>query len=133
MENLTVDYKWQDDAICAKLDLSMFYPAHGQKYSKEAIEACKICPVSYECLKHALRYEEHGYWAGTTPVQRVKLRKSMGIKVENITFESDKIIKEELLKKAKAVSNQKIKGRGRKPYKSLTTNYVDGTILDKDL
>lgn len=39
---------------------------------------CARCPVREECLTWALdRPEEHGYWGGTTPNERDKLRRGI--------------------------------------------------------
>lgn len=89
----------------------MFYPAHGQKYAKEAIEACGNCPVKSKCLNHALTYEEYGYWAGTTPNERKAMRKEMGIEVININalFLNSQYVEESNRIKE---TIPKIKGRG---------------------
>ena len=126
MENFTVDYKWQNDALCATFDIKWFYPAHGKKYPPEVAEACKACPVKKHCLDHALRYEEYGYWAGTTPLQRIAMRKEKGIKLESIFSESEKIVKEEIAKHAEVIQKQK-KKTGRR-LKSLTTDYANASI-----
>jgi len=127
MENTTVDYSWQDHAACAELDLNMFYPAQGKKYAKEAAAACVSCPVKEECLSHALKYEEYGYWAGTSPKHRIELRKELGIELVDISYESSLIMAEEVRKHEEFTNSLKIKGRGRKP-KSLHSDVEDDTI-----
>lgn len=84
MENEYVDYTWQDYAACKGIDVNQFYPAHGKTLTQEVIDACESCPVREECLMHALKYERYGYWSLTSPPQRVKMRKKMGIKVQDI-------------------------------------------------
>ena len=113
MENTTIDYSWQDYSVCSSMDMSLFFPTQGKKYGDEVANACAACPVSPECLDHALKYEEYGYWAGTTPKQRIALREDLGIEVIDISFESQKLAQQDYLKIEK--TRVKIKGRGRKP------------------
>ena len=40
-----------------------------------AREICADCPVQTECLAFALRHDEPGVWAGTTPAQRHRMRR----------------------------------------------------------
>jgi hypothetical protein len=115
MDNLTVDYSWQKNAVCAGMDSSLFFLSHGQKIKQEAVDACSRCPVKEACLDHSLKYEEYGYWGNTTPLQRVQLRKERGIIIEDISFESQKIVDKEIEKIADEVAKTKIQGRGRKP------------------
>ena len=41
---------------------------------KTAREICFRCPVMDKCLKVGM-FEEYGIWGGTTPQQRIKIRK----------------------------------------------------------
>jgi len=110
---LTIDYSWQNNATCSTMDLNDFFLGHGKKYSKAVSDACTSCPVNKECLDHALKYEEYGFWANTTPQRRVKMRKELGIKVESITYESQKAADKDAAKIEE--TRVKIRGRGRKP------------------
>ena len=51
--------------------------------SLAARHMCENCPVFSTCAKYSLVYEEHGYWAGTTPQERISRRRVL--KIENIT------------------------------------------------
>jgi len=113
MEKLTVDYTWQAYASCSEIDLEAFFPAQGKKYGEELIGVCSGCAVNTECYNHALKYEEYGYWAGTTPKQRDALRRTLGIEIVNISFYSQKNAQEDADKIE--ATRVKIKGRGRKP------------------
>ena len=84
MENKYIDYNWQDHAACKGMDVNNFYPDMGKTVTQAVIDACQSCPVREECLTHALKYERYGYWALTSPPQRIKMRKQMGIKLEHI-------------------------------------------------
>lgn len=72
---------WASNAACRETD-AQFYPdanPHGgdipeSAWAVEAILICRTCPVSADCLTHALAYEDHGVWAGTLPVDRRRMR-----------------------------------------------------------
>ena len=114
METTTIDYSWQAGAECSSLTPALFYPNHGKNVSQVAVDACANCPVRSKCLDHALTYEEYGYWASTTPRQRVSMRKELGIKVIRIEYESEANMAEEISKHQDFINDHKIKGRGRK-------------------
>jgi WhiB family transcriptional regulator, redox-sensing transcriptional regulator len=71
------------------MDSSLFFPAarpdFGEKYTIEAKKICDACEVKSQCYMYALRYELHGFWGGTTPPERRRLRKAAGISVETPT------------------------------------------------
>jgi len=70
---------------CKGTDRDRFFPGSdwypGQKWTgadvDPTVEAmCARCDVREQCLRWALEFpEEHGYWAGTTPKDREKLRR----------------------------------------------------------
>lgn len=45
---------------------------------------CAGCPVVEECFTHALTYEEHGFWGGTSPPDRRDLRSEHGIALRHM-------------------------------------------------
>lgn len=67
-------------AACSGTDTESFFPA-GDSYDKETIKflskVCEGCPVKNQCLEWALSAERTGYWAGTTPMQRVHIRRRL--------------------------------------------------------
>lgn len=84
-----MDLSWQADALCVGRDTNDFY-THGEDRSsvqikreyqmrKEMVEYCAPCPVQDACLAHALQYEHHGIWAGTTPKERRDMRVKLNI------------------------------------------------------
>ena len=76
----------------------LFYVSTGKSANKETNNICIDCPVFNECLNHALKYEEYGYWASTTPLQRKAIRKKEGIELIDISSESFAKYKEDLQK-----------------------------------
>lgn len=112
-ENPYIDYSWQKEAACLGADTDSFYSTHGRTASVQLRDRCDRCPVSDECLQHALKYEEYGYWANTGPSQRVALRRQLGIKLEYINTD---FLKNQFLNDIKETAySAKIKGRGRRP------------------
>ena len=84
-----MDLSWHADAACRDLNVEDFYTDSDDnsgerkryEYHKrnELRKVCAKCPVVEQCLNHALKYEHHGFWAGTTNKDRRELRKKLGI------------------------------------------------------
>jgi len=74
---------WLDKKNCEGIPVSLFYPGQGQSIHQRVVDACADCPVKFECLDHALRYEGFGYWGGTTEKERQRLRKARGIRLNS--------------------------------------------------
>lgn len=112
MEN-TIDYRWQKLAACKGMGIESFYPAHGKSPSSKLIDKCEDCPVSNECLEHALQYEEYGYWANTGPIDRREMRKERGIQLVNINIA---FLQNQYIEESQKIqeTTPMIKGRGRK-------------------
>lgn len=79
-----------NDSLCSTIEEDYWFPVATSedaklafRQRKLALEACGRCPVKDQCLEHALVYEEHGIWGGTTPRERKKLRKERGIVMED--------------------------------------------------
>ncbi|WP_302050745.1 WhiB family transcriptional regulator [Rhodococcus kyotonensis] len=69
---------WSESAACRSSAGEMFFPS-GDEYSGASIEdakrVCGRCPVTRECLRHAmLNGEQHGIWGGLTPSERRRTR-----------------------------------------------------------
>lgn len=73
---------WADQAACTHLDPNLFYPNRGQAIDAKVVAACDRCPVRPACLGWALRREHHGYWAGTSERGRRRMRRALGIQIE---------------------------------------------------
>jgi WhiB family redox-sensing transcriptional regulator len=70
---------WHLYAACRHTDptqyAKIFFPQHGHTANK-AKKICATCPARKACLEHAVNKPElHGIWAGTTPRDRVQIRK----------------------------------------------------------
>lgn len=78
LKNNTSEWKW--DAACQGMGPEVFYLEQGQKTEnimkvQAARQICGRCPVKVECLRYAVdNYIGTGIWAGTTPLQRKRLR-----------------------------------------------------------
>jgi hypothetical protein len=89
--NTTIDYSWQKDAKCATIDketASLFFSQSGRSTERLIKPICEACPVKEACLNHALKYEDYGYWAGTTAKGRQRMREELGISLTSISLES---------------------------------------------
>ena len=71
---------WRDHAACAGAPTVVFYPAPGKGGTtdyRDAARYCADCPVRGECEADAITTDRlfgaHGYRAGMTPDQRIKL------------------------------------------------------------
>ncbi|QFG04883.1 WhiB family transcription factor [Mycobacterium phage Nitzel] len=51
-------HSWQDKALCAQVDLGLFFPEKGES-AKPAKRICGRCEVRAECLQTALDNQEH--------------------------------------------------------------------------
>ena len=64
---------WRTQAACAGRSPSLWFPeTSGQgEATREAKAVCNRCPVTAECLDHALTQpEHHGIWGGLTEAER---------------------------------------------------------------
>lgn len=71
-----VDRDWRDSALCAQVDLEIFFPEKGGNLGI-AKGICARCPVKTECLMAALSRHERGIWGGTSERERMKIRTRM--------------------------------------------------------
>jgi hypothetical protein len=116
MQSNSIDYNWQDDAACKGMSMDSydsFYVSTGKSAKKETEDVCSTCPVKDSCLNHALKYESYGYWAGTTSVDRKRMREELGIELVEIDFESMLFYEEEKAKHDEYIQSQKM-NRGPK-------------------
>lgn len=66
----TDDDNWQTLALCAEVDGDLWFP-EDSCLGTDAKKICKKCPVSVECLEHALAHnEKFGIWGGLSASQR---------------------------------------------------------------
>ncbi len=72
---MTID--WRGDALCAQVDLDLFFPEQGGDGGYAARQVCRACPVVDECREEAIeRRIPHGIWGDTSPAQRDRIRTS---------------------------------------------------------
>lgn len=69
---------WMDAALCAQTDPDLFFPPHrSNSVARSARRICATCPVRAHCLDYALGDPDlDGIWAGTTPRERQRLRRT---------------------------------------------------------
>lgn len=61
---------WVEDAACAEVDPSLWFPELGDN-TKEAKAICRRCAVQPECLQYALdTHQAHGVWGGLSERER---------------------------------------------------------------
>lgn len=63
-------FEWTKGALCAGVQLTMFFTASSAAMSKLI---CSKCPVKRQCLVWALMYKEEGLWGGTNTQERKRL------------------------------------------------------------
>lgn len=69
---------WRGRAACKGWDPALFFLGQGERPTIAVQELCRDCPVASDCLAFALSLpmvEQHGYYAGTTAQQRMKMKK----------------------------------------------------------
>jgi hypothetical protein len=75
---------WRDSALCREVDPDLFFPPGdgplGQWQIARAKAVCAGCPVIAECLAFALTQLPEGIVGGTTPAERVALRRGRTVK-----------------------------------------------------
>lgn len=69
---------WTELAACRETDPAMFYPENSSTHlAQKAKQVCRRCPVTAQCLEHALATrEEYGVWGGLSTRERIALIKS---------------------------------------------------------
>lgn len=73
--------EWKERAACRGMETNIFFPMGrpAEAADSAAREVCARCPVIRPCLDWALKHETDGFWAGTSPRDRYKLRKQLNI------------------------------------------------------
>lgn len=71
---------------CREVDPEIYYPSSFNAVTRATRalmdELCNACHVRDACLMWALHHEKDGYWAGTTPEDRHRLRRHMRITLD---------------------------------------------------
>jgi WhiB family redox-sensing transcriptional regulator len=72
---MLIAHAWMEYAACADLPTDLFFPEPGKHAPKQALEACRRCPVRDDCLEYALGFELlPGIFAGLSQRQRAQLQ-----------------------------------------------------------
>lgn len=76
---------WLDAAACLNEDPDLFFPVGKSQWKRRdiegAIQVCGSCDVRTRCLERALKVDaEFGIWAGTTPLERKRIRRRIALK-----------------------------------------------------
>jgi WhiB family redox-sensing transcriptional regulator len=68
---------WVERGSCRQTDPELFFPTRSAThFAREAKQVCHSCPVTAECLEHALSTrEEFGVWGGLSARERRALMK----------------------------------------------------------
>ena len=81
--------EFDGDEPCATLDPELYFPDdfYGQtRKTKRVMESlCRSCHSRAACLTWAVKHEVDGYWAGTNPHTRKKLRRELGVTLRIVT------------------------------------------------
>ena len=71
---------------CRQVDPEIYYPSSFNamtRMTRALMDSlCNDCHARDACLMWALHHEREGYWAGTTPEDRYRLRRQMGISLD---------------------------------------------------
>ena len=82
-----INLDWQAAAACKGIGPDVFYSAEEAQHQVpfEALaKVCGSCPVQSECLRHALKHEEFGFWGGVSESGIRRMRKEKRIRFESI-------------------------------------------------
>lgn len=66
-------WRWVTHAACQDVHPDMFHDMEGggDTYLRAFLtNLCAACPVQPQCLQHAMRNDEYGWWGGSTRGQR---------------------------------------------------------------
>lgn len=78
---------YRGDEPCAELGVDTFYIDDRAGTPMRVInlikDMCSSCHIHDECFEWAIRHESHGFWAGTTPNERIRIRNRRGIILES--------------------------------------------------
>ena len=68
---------------CRQVDPEIYYPSSFNavtRMTRQLMDSlCNDCGMREPCLLWALHHEADGYWAGTTPADREKMRRHMRV------------------------------------------------------
>ena len=70
-----------EGASCWGIDTDFYFPVDRRvtDENKRAKALCKSCICKTDCLNYALHYSVDGVWGGTSPRERVGIRRKLNI------------------------------------------------------
>lgn len=77
---------WMAGAACADTDPNLFFNGGGPVPSVIR-KMCEACPEREQCLDYALRHNVDGAWAGTSKIERDRLRELYDITAEPLILD----------------------------------------------
>jgi len=73
---------------CVEFPTETFFPEKDTPTETAAIrKICAGCTIFDQCFEWAMKHEDYGIWAGTTPPDRVRYREATGTKFELLVFD----------------------------------------------
>lgn len=87
--------KWHDTPACSGTDRDSWFPQgpNPTSYPNAPLlqRICSGCPVRQQCFDYALHHVVDGYWAGTTPKVRSRMRTRLGIVAQPVYWASQEV------------------------------------------
>jgi len=129
----SIDLSWQYEASCKNTSLNSYeayYPTRGRTSEAKIKDLCNACPVKKECLDHALKYEEYGFWGGVSAKGRKRIRKELNIELIDINYESIMKYAKEREKIQKAIQAGKMKRGPKSKPKNIDNSLTFDPMLE---
>ena len=81
--------RFTGDEPCRQVDPEIYFPDTFNGVTRRTRKLmdgmCKSgCAMREQCLDWALKHEAEGYWAGTSPADRERMRRQKGIRMQRI-------------------------------------------------
>lgn len=72
---------------CTELAPEVYFPEnYAPKETAALAKICAGCTIFEDCFDWAMKHEDYGIWAGTTPMDRERYREATGTKFELLVF-----------------------------------------------
>lgn len=114
---------WYDRALCHEVDPDLFFPVGDgpltQSQTAQAKAVCSGCPVIAECLAFALTHLPEGIAGGTTPAERVALRRGRTFKRSAVAAKAELAVRLRAQGVSASVIGQQIGVNERSVYRLL--------------
>lgn len=67
---------------CSTIGVQFYCDDVNHEYDEILFKACNGCPLLKDCFNWALHNERFYYWGASTAADRLKIRKQLGIKID---------------------------------------------------